>query len=63
MLKALPAEFRRFWIVEGAAQTTLLDGIAALGAPLALSFSCRRDVDLNLSAMVLNYDPWQAGGS
>ncbi|MEX2262661.1 MAG: hypothetical protein WD696_11960 [Bryobacteraceae bacterium] len=55
---SVPPDFRRFWIAEGAEHATFLQNIPGLGGRLRLSFSCQRDVDLNVSDAVLTYDPW-----
>jgi hypothetical protein len=57
---SLPADFRRFWIAEGATHGAFLEGVPALGGLLRLTFHCPRDVDLTISDAVLSYDPWNS---
>lgn len=57
---SLPPKFRRFWIAEGAANSSFFQAIGNLEGVLRLTFACQRDMDLTLSEAIVTYDPWNA---
>jgi hypothetical protein len=58
-----PGEFRRHWVIDRSSDANALAALATLpDGALALSFACRRDVDLRVHDILLTYDPWQASG-
>ena len=61
-----PGEFRRHWLIDRTSESGDESALAALATlpdgALALSFACRRDVDLRVHDILLTYDPWDATG-
>jgi hypothetical protein len=56
-----PGEFRRHWLIDRTSEESALAALATLpDGALALSFACRRDVDLRVHDVLLTYDPWDA---
>jgi hypothetical protein len=56
-----PGEFRRHWLIDRSSDEPALAALATLpDGALALSFACRRDVDMRVHDILLTYDPWDA---
>jgi len=55
-----PPNFVLNWLAVAPAHAAMLAAVGDAGGDFALGFSCRRDVDLTLSDVMLTYDPWGA---
>ena len=58
--KNRPAAFSLRWVALAPTHDSLMSQIAAGDAPFALRFTCRRDVSMTVSDVLLTYDPWAA---